>query len=221
MRSSSALRSEISQLLRLLLDADVALYINPVRRINTYKGVTRVTWDGGCNLPGAIFRGDFATIAAYWEWVEANAFSAILFDGALLQITYDFLGQDLIGHRLLYCPCPYDLDNDLLRAEPVLDVVSMYKEKDETMVRLRSALRFDYHKGATEEPAVHMTLFWKHSRWAIVAPISPGHFIRFIFRQFYPVLWRAHEFLRNWPQQLGDRTITKEEESLLHITCLR
>jgi hypothetical protein len=29
--------------------------------------------------------------------------------------------------------------------------------------------------------------------------MSLGDFVRFVFRQFYPAMWSAHEFLRRWP----------------------
>lgn len=223
MTTASGLRGEVGRLLHLLQEAEITLFINQVVEKNLRKGVTRVTWGSSGNVPGERFRGEFATIEDYCRWLEAGAFSAVLYDGAILQISYDFDGNELVGHRLGYYPCPFDLDNELLQTEPILDVVSLYRGKDDSLIKLRSPLRFDYSTEAQGQnhPTVHLTILWPHCRWAVVAPLSPGHFVRFMFSHFYPHLWQVHEFIRAWPQMLGDRTITREEERLLHIECMR
>ena len=53
---------------------------------------------------------------------------AILFDGSLIQISYDFDYSELVGHRLLYFPCPFDLDPELLQTLPLVDVIDFYRD---------------------------------------------------------------------------------------------
>lgn len=215
-------RAEVERLLRLLQEAGIAPYINPVVIKRRADGV-RVTWGSSRETSGALFRGEFASIEEYCNWLDANAFSAVLYDGAILHISYDFVGAELVGHRLGYYPCPFDLDQELVEQEPILDVVSIYRGRDDSLVRLRSPIRFDYSSKAQghDHPAVHLTLLWRHCRWAVFSPLSPGHFVRFVFKHFYPDLWRVHHFLRDWPQWHGDRTITKEQETTLHVACMR
>ncbi len=225
MMGPSRIGGQIRQLSTLLLEADIALYVNPVIKQELRRSgrrIIRVTTSGLTGSATTLIRGHFATVSDYCEWLESGAYSAVLFDGAILQISYDFDGNDLIGHRLAYYPCPFDVDTELLRTSPVLDVIWLYRGRDDERVRLRSPLRFDFDKGAQQagHPAVHLTLLWDHCRWAVVAPISLGHFLRFIFRHFYPALWNAHDFIRQWPQELGERTITRTEEGALHISCL-
>lgn len=223
MATSNDLRGEVERLLRLMHEAEIALYVNQVVQRKVAKGITRVTWGSPGDASGELFRGEFATIENYCRWLDAHAFSAVLYDGAILQISYDFDGNELVGHRLGYYPCPFDMDEELLQTEPILDVVSLYRGKDDSLIRLRSPLRFDYNKDirGKNHPAVHLTLLWSHCRWAVIAPLSPGHFVRFVFNHFYPHLWLIHEFIRDWPQRLSDRTITRGEEDLLHIACTR
>lgn len=223
MRNSSEVKNELFLLVRLLQEADIALYVNPIVTQFLPKGLERVTWASPVPIQGSLFLEEPAKIDMYCRWLEVQAFSAIFFDGSIIQISYDFKGSKLKSYRLLFFPCPYDVDRELLTSEPLLDVISMYRGKDDSIVNLRTPLRFDYDIDAQKEghPASHLTMLWNHCRWATVAPLSPGHFIRFIFKSFYPTLWDAHEFLRKWPQSLGERTITTEEENYLHISCSR
>jgi len=73
-----------------------------------------------------------------------NAYSAILYVGSLLQITYKFEGRNLpAGHRLAYVPFPFDADRSLVRDIPVVDLVDLYVAEGAESVALRSSVRFD------------------------------------------------------------------------------
>jgi hypothetical protein len=50
-------------------------------------------------------------------------------------------------------------------------------------------------------PASHLHLLDEVCRWPVFGPICVGHFIRFIFRHFYPKIWSEFEKLRNWELQ--------------------
>lgn len=220
----SSLRTELQNLLDLLIEFDVAIYANPVVKRDHRGGMTRVTWRSSAGTAsGELFRGDFATLDGYHDWFRVEAYSAVLYDGAILQMSYDFEGDQFTGHRLAYYPCPFDIDQELLRTSPMLDVIELYRENGMSSVRLRSPLRFDCDMAsqAEDHPAVHLTLLSSDCRWALVAPLSPGHFVRFLFKHFYPHLWTTLRFVREWPQNLGERTITSEEENILHIACSR
>lgn len=222
MKTPNDVKSDIFQLVRLLQEAAIAIYVNPLRSEFSSKGVERVTWASPKSVDPSLFLEEPASIQMYCAWLEAQAFSAILYDGSILQMSYDFKGAKLVGHRLMYFPCPFDIDTNLLTSEGLLDVVSLYRGNDND-VKLRTPLRFDYDPEAQKEghPAAHFTMLWSHCRWAVVAPVSPGHFIQFVFRHFYPHLWEVHEFIRKWPTALGPRTISAEEERTLHISCCR
>lgn len=96
-------------------------------------------------------------------------------------MSYDFEGDQLTGHRLVYYPCPFDVDEDLLRSEPMSDVIDLYRENESSTVRLRSPLRFDcdIENQSEDHPGSHLTFLSSDCRLALVAPISPGHFVRF------------------------------------------
>lgn len=211
------MRDELEDLLVQLMTAEVALTMNAIVLRNVADG-ERVTWSSPKPSPG-IMEAEFGTIEEYLSWIDAQMYSAILYDGSLLQLSYDFDGPELIRHRLLYYPCPFDVDPLLFNAGEVLEVMDLYRSQGVDKVRLRSPLRFDYDPKNQRDfhPASHLTFLSESCRWAVAFPLSPGHFIRFIFHHFYPAHWSNLSFIRNWSQQQGERTITAYEEQLLHV----
>jgi len=216
------LRTKLHNFLDLLFDEDIAIHTNQVG-FDQIREVIRVTWRSRRDLPVSVDEPHFGSIDEYCGFLEAQAFSAILFDGALIQMSYDFRYGELVGHRLCFYPCPYDIDTELLVDEPILDVIEVYRKLGSRHMRLRSPIRFDFDSGnvAEQHPAVHVHLLWAHCRFPVVAPLGVGDFFRFIFMNFYPNLWSSHHFLQNLPQDLANRTITKEEELDLHFACRR
>lgn len=223
MLTTSEQRGELERLFILLRDADVAVVARPVVVRRLGRGVERVTWLPSGEESGDLYRAPYPSIDDYREWIRAEAYSAVLFDGALLQLSFDFAGKEMIGHRLVYCPCPFGIDPGLLNEEPILDVVDLYIDNAGERPRLVSPLRFDFDaEGArVGHPVSHLTTNSASCRWAVSSPLSSGHFIRFVFSHFYPELYGLHEFIRRWPERYGNRTITELEQELLHVACGR
>ncbi|MFF8983858.1 DUF2290 domain-containing protein [Streptomyces globisporus] len=216
MTTTRTVAEEVRNLLDYLLDAEIAAYTNTVS-----ENGTRVSWhatDPG--LPFLVSRGD-PTLQDYRRWAQAGAYSALLFDGALLQITYDVDGGELAGHRLAYVPCPYRLDENLVRHEPILDVIDLHIATEPTSMVLHSAIRFDFDPGsaAPGHPAAHMTINSAHCRIACAAPLHIGRFTDFVFRHFYPDLWKAHLpfFERSAARDAGPRTLTEDDRRTPHM----
>src|SRR5689334_12572169 len=118
--TTSEQRGDLDQLLTLLFEADVAIIRKPVVVLSSGERTHRVTWPPSSLETGDLYRGRYATVDEYREWIRAEAYSAVLFDGALLQLSFDFAGTALAGHRMVYFPCPYLVEPALLREEPVL-----------------------------------------------------------------------------------------------------
>jgi hypothetical protein len=221
MTTPKALANQLRNLLNLLLESEIAIIANPV--VEEHFGHrTRVTWRSRRPTIGMLSSSAFATVSEYRNFIDSEMYSAILFDGGMIQISYDYSGSDLIGHRLCYYPCPFDMDPALLRTEPLADLIDIYKDNRETATNLRSPCRFDYDEqnAESDHPAVHMHIIRANCRWAVSGPVSVGHFIRFVFRHFYPDIWSVHPFLRKWPQErAGRRMIGRLDELDLHVTC--
>jgi hypothetical protein len=199
-----------------LLQAEIAAYINTVSITGS-----RVSWHShNPNTPFLVNRGD-PSLRDYQGWVESGAYSAILFDGALLQITYDIEGGEIAGHRLAYIPCPYRLDVDMVRQDPVLDVVDLHVQTNPTGIILHSAVRFDYDPESARpgHPSSHLTINSANCRIACAAPMHVGRFADFIFRHFYSDLWSAHlpYFTTGARREIGSRTLAEEDRRSPHI----
>ena len=210
------IHDEIDSLLAYLSDSAIALYISPVSMVQT-----RVSWhaNSGEFINGTDRR--HTRLADYLYWVESGHYSAVLYDGALLQLTYDVEGTKVVGHRLAYIPCPFELDPDLLLTDAIGDVVRMYAAAPGTEELLLSgAIRFDYDAAAARpgHPASHLTLSSAECRIACHAPVRLGNFTDFIFRNFYTRLWRRHPYIESMPRtKWGARTITASETERMHI----
>ncbi|GAA1732965.1 hypothetical protein GCM10009680_86870 [Streptomyces yatensis] len=125
------------------------------------------------------------------------------------------------GHRLAYIPTPYRMDPDLVRVEPLLDVVNIYAADTPTSMVLHSAIRFDYDpaSAAPGHPASHLTLNSIQCRIACAAPMHVGRFMDFIFRHFYAGLWAAHRsyFTEGATRHIGERTLTDDDRTSPHL----
>jgi hypothetical protein len=210
------LRSEIEYLLHVLGGTELVC-LDPARNVlllwnqvgvNTEEGISEVTWRP--TAPGALFRLPGDDIDDYPQWVKAQAYSAMIFDGSLIQLTWTLAGSEIVGHRLAYIPCPLRLDPELLLTDSVLDVWDLAREAVPSHLVLRSAVRFDYDPIAAKEshPASHLTFNGVDCRIPVAYPLGPAEFFRFIFQHFYPVVWSEVEYLRglqprfDWPDAL-------------------
>lgn len=98
-------RNHVANLLDALLTVDLAVHTRPVVALETGKGWVRVTWPTpATGMQGKPFLADFYSVETYFGWLRTEQFSAVLFDGSLLQLTFDIEGSELVGHRLGYIP---------------------------------------------------------------------------------------------------------------------
>lgn len=217
--SRRVVRDELNNLLSYLLDSEIALLANPVRDAGS-----RISWQAFRAGAKFLEARDPPSLAGYRTWVEAGEYSALLYDGALLQISYEFAGSILVAHRLAWVPCPLAVDPELFQLAPLLDVLDLYSSGGAGEVVLRTAIRFDFdvERAAPEHPAAHMTLNASHCRIACAAPLRLGRFVDFIFRHFYPELWQIHPYLATISQKTwGAHTVTEAEAQRLHVSWPR
>jgi hypothetical protein len=208
---------EIDNFLNYLIETGLAIDATPVA---DFGG--RITWRGTEPNEGFLPERRFPTCNSYKVWVHARAYSAVLFDGSLLQLTYDFAGRSVVAHRLAWVPCPFHLDAQLLRTEPLLDIIELYGAVDEVV--LFSTVRFDFDILAARpgHPASHFTVNSADCRIACAAPMRLGRFVGFVFGNFYPEIYEADAYLQgisNAP--LGPHTLTADEMNGIHISWPR
>lgn len=209
-----AVYREVDGLLSYLITAEIALYRQSVTR-----GPNIITWHVPQPVPRFLESRQY-NLSGYLAWVEMGQYSALLFDGSLLQITYEYAAGQLLRHRLAYVPCPFAIDPELLQRDPLSDVLDIYASGNPGDMNLNSIIRFDFDpdRSARNHPAAHMSLNSAECRIACSGPLRLGHFVDFVFRHFYPVLWSSHPFFDGMARaDWGGRTVTDEEARRMHM----
>jgi len=218
----SRCRAEIARLVGVLLEGEIALAANSPREQSRGRLVVVESPPREGPSQGERFLPS-GCIDEYLDYLQRGDYTCVLSDGALLQLSFTFRRRRLIKHRLCFYPCPVLVAGDQVSGELSLqDLVEMtLAEKVRDRVRLRSPLRFDFDGDAARRghSASHLHLAYTECRWPVYGPLSLGHFVRFVFRHFYPDLWRDHVGLRQWTLNRERRTVTREEEGELYIEC--
>lgn len=228
-------RAEVANLAASLLDANLAISINTPAVFNL-GNIARVTWPASMNSSGTLSALPFGSILEYRQLVLGNQYTALLNDGALLQISMDLSQNNIVGHRMCYYPCPVIVPPDLDIAEfdqldlLFLEEFSAHEQligsgttPSHVALRLRSPVRFDYapHAATQSEPASHVHVINEDTRIPVHAAISVGHFVQFVFKHFYPEQWANRDLdgLTRWPLRQQDRAIIEDDERGLHFDC--
>lgn len=213
MTTLRVIRDQVQNTLDYLLTADLALWANPVSMSDS-----RVSWHAATPTSPFSAYGE-PTIDQYTSWTTDGQYSAVLFDGSLLQISYEVRNRSVVSHRLAFIPSPFDLDFDLLTSgEPLSDVIDLFRNDNPV---LRSPIRFDFSpsQASPRHPASHLSLNSTSCRIACIAPLHVRRFVSFIFQQFYPRYWSAHErfFSAGDTWHLDPVSITPDEKRSIHI----
>jgi hypothetical protein len=209
--------SDIKNVVDLLLADELVINVNNVS-IHA-RGLQRVvTYDSGLDLEFGIQK-DFTQLSEYRRFVADSMYLVMLNDGALIQASYTYYREKLLKHQLGFYPCPVDVSRKDLVTEDPLTIIDRVLIGGPSTMLLRSPLRFDYSRedATADHPAVHLTLNWAHCRIASSAPLSFGHFVRIVFRHFYPKEWRSTEWLRELRVRRLNRSISEEQACEPHI----
>jgi hypothetical protein len=188
----------------------------------SYHGGTIISWSNEVSL-STLF-GKTSNFDIYSETLKNRWYSVILFDGALLQFSYTFAGNSLKKHRLSFQPCPILFKPSELgyfTIDELLDIVDGQELRDR--IRLEGPLRFDYDldSGSIDHPASHLTISRTSCRVPVSAPLSVGHFVKFLFSNFYPEQWAKSGKLRNWACSSWDSCLPELEDDRLYVSWKR
>lgn len=156
----------------------------------------------------------------YEHLLQSDAYNVRMLDGALIQMSYTFVGGTLQRHRLAFFPAPY--------LEEFQTTPEVYTEDviDADIVARNIVpfpLRFDYDVRAGRHmelvhPKSHLTLGqYEDCRIPVSSPVTPYWFIDFILRNFYNTADK--QYTAELPSQHGtfDESILPAERSVVHI----
>jgi hypothetical protein len=220
MVTARAISDDVINLLDYLRNAGIAAYTTTVAVATSSLGDHVGWYSYKPGVPFLVTRGD-PSLDDYCAWVDSGSYSALLFDGALLQVNYEIERGNVSAHRLAYVPCPYRLDPEMVRQDPILDLIELYMENEPTNMILHSPVRFDFDPKSAGEghPSAHMTINSKDCRIACMAPMHVRRFADFIFRHFYAAIWKANAvyFNEGACREIGPRSIIEGDRVAPHI----
>jgi hypothetical protein len=182
------LRRAIDEFALGLLEVGIAVDLNKAVSLSQPNRRVLITWaNAGISTPFTDF--EFATLSEYLQYVQDRQFSALLFDGSLIQISYTVEGgDDVIDHRLCWYPCPAYFRPEDLELAPLEDII---RSTPSTELRCRGPLRFDYSPFQARDghSPCHLHAFQEDCRVPVRGPVDLVTFANFIFGHFYPAEW--------------------------------
>ena len=158
---------------------------------------------------------------SYKHMAAKRAYNAMMLDGAMVQIMYQFERRRLLRHRLAFLPAP-DLDEfqnapeDYVRDERYVHIVGR---------RLAPLpLRIDYNANRRElpfaHPKCHMTLGqYRGCRIPVSAPLTPHLFMDFVLRNFYDDDGHGYADGLRKSEHRFRPSIRPEEQRVVHLTA--
>lgn len=232
-------RSQITMFTSRLLESGLAIDTNATI-IRDGRIFTSVIWASAPKSPSSFKDFPFATVADYRRIIERKQYSFMLNDGSVIRAHYLYRHGDVAKHHLSYYPCPININEDeipgQINIEGVFDTLLFesisnweglhYSKKNyesETNLRLdheekirllmKTPIRFDYDPGSHSEnhPCSHVHMMVSDCRIPVFGPLSFGHFISFIFRNFYSDYWLEYDFINQISKEHLSRTVTAIE----------
>ncbi|MEU7769858.1 DUF2290 domain-containing protein [Micromonospora taraxaci] len=209
--------SEITTLTKFLIESGLA----------DDQNFPAITQTGSDRFIVSYPNGSFATMlrnTAYKELYEHQlrhrSYSIRMLDGALIQMSYEFVGSRIEKYRLAFLPSP-DLSEFQNNPELYLEDILYADVVDKRAVTVPLRFDFDDRDGVAQgllHPKSHLTLGqYSNCRIPAAAPITPYLFVEFILRSFYNTATAA--VAADLPVHFYDieSCMTTEEANLLHI----
>jgi hypothetical protein len=222
--SAQAFLRETSEFFEALAEAGHLLTWNSHKLTKQSNTVSRVTFASESPDRSPVC-GAEASFSDYLRNLRHRQFSAVLNDGSLIQLSCTFDRSDIIAHRFGYLPCPIsfdlaELNNDCDEFTELEDFLLLLSDEELTdRLKIRPVLRFEYDPKHLDDnhPASHLHIGKSHCRIPVSAPVSFGHFVRFLFRNFYPTIFQSTNLWGDGPPNPLTRTLVREEHREMHV----
>ena len=153
---------------------------------------------------------------------EDKNYNIKMIDGALIQLMYDFKGNELIKYRLAFFPSP-SLEEFQNNSE-IYETDELYADVIDKNI-VATPIRFDYDPNPkntipVEHPKSHLTIGqYKNCRIPIAIPLTPNIFMDFILRSFYNTSHSTFSSKLDFDKViLFENCIHDEEKKILHVS---
>lgn len=150
----------------------------------------------------------FGSLEQYLAWVRNGEFTCLLFDYSLIRVSFECAGNAILGHNLLYWPCPIEFEDRLddladLAAGIEICLESPAKAAGTCALTLRTPMRFDFDpdREGEDHPLVHLHTQFEDTRIHVHKPLCFPAFIKTIFRTFYRDKWSQHACIGQFHEQ--------------------
>lgn len=156
----------------------------------------------------------------YWQLREGRAFNLLMLDGALIQMSYEFISERLIRHRLAFLPSPRLLD---YQSYPEIYTEEMLYTDVVEKGAVSVPLRFDYDARTgvpvvLKHPTSHLTLGqYLGCRIPVTAGLTPHAFVEFLLTSFYGTVTQGFAVELPSPKLRFRRCIDATELQVVHI----
>ncbi|MGC8639319.1 MAG: DUF2290 domain-containing protein [Isosphaeraceae bacterium] len=117
-------------------------------------------------------------------------------DNSLIRASYECLGNSVVGHSLLYWPCPVEFHSPVETLADLTDGLVLCLESPKGAkgicdLTLRTPMRFDFDPTREREdhPLVHLHTQFEEARLHVSHAMCFTAFIKKIIRTFYPERW--------------------------------
>lgn len=184
------------------------------------RGLVEVSFPGSSSLSLALKDTYYEDL--YRDLLLNKAYSFRLADGAIVQMSYLFSGEEMVSHRLAFFPSPFlgVFQND---PEIYLDDEIFAEVLKKSVVVFPIRFDFDADDGrhvSVDHPKAHATFGeYENCRIPVSGPLTPSQFTTFILRNFYNTISRKYcdQFIGR-----GERfpeTIDEKESSVMYLAA--
>lgn len=156
-----------------------------------------------------------------YEYLDkSRAYNLKMIDGALIQFSYMFAGNELTSQRLAFFPSPF-LD-EFQNNSDVYELDDLYADVVFKNI-VAFPVRFDYSSDEKrfvpiEHPKAHLTLGqYQNCRIPVSAPLTPLLFIDFILRSFYNTAYKKCPTFADQQHGCFEQTLDSLETAILHL----
>lgn len=218
MSSPNQVEKQINELVSFLVESSLADDQNTAFRKNLRGQVVEIIFKGREHLSVALRKRSYKEI--HEEMTSERVYNAKMLDGALIQMTYEFVNTSLQRHRLAFFP------------SPILEEFQQYPDiyfNDEIHGDITSRnivpfpLRFDYDSREDSykelaHPKSHLSLGqYPNCRIPVTSPMTPMRFVDFVLRNFYDT--KQKRYAENLPKDNCSfpESIVPAERNIVHI----
>lgn len=230
------LKNQIDKFIILLQENNLVVDSDRLQ-IKKYQETSLVGWASIANIPPRKIIDNYSSISEYLWVIENKHYTCLFHDGSAVQIEYHYVREDIVKHRLAYYPCPVHIDLLDTQDQPIREYIEgamvweneilksryLELEKDEdldiTGITMKTPIRFDYYPEDFKpgHSKSHLHIIHDGFRLPVQAPLSPGHFFRFLLRNFYSQNEKCDFLCNSIKPFLLNRCIESDEELGLHI----